>query len=157
MTIELAIDPRTIARRNGPTTSHQAARRVSEFARQHHQQIVGVLGHHPEGLTVHEIAAMCRLDAHAVGKRMSELERDGQIEQARDLMGDVTRPSPSGRPARVWLRRQRGLSFIGLLIFAAVVAILAAVAVESIMSMRERQQERERRVEAVLMVPGGAA
>jgi predicted ArsR family transcriptional regulator len=55
-------------------------------------------------MTVHEIASLCRLDAHAVGKRMAELERDGDVEVARDLMGDVTRPSPSGRLARVWRR-----------------------------------------------------
>lgn len=59
---------------------------------------------HPAGMTVHEIASLCRLDAHAVGKRMSELETADEVEVAHDLMGEMTRPSPSGRLARVWKR-----------------------------------------------------
>lgn len=96
--------PHTLARRGGPKTSQNAAQRVAEFARHHRAQILQVLTIHPQGLTVHEIASQCRLDAHAVGKRVSELEADGEIEVAHDLMGPVTRPSPSGRAARVWRR-----------------------------------------------------
>lgn len=97
-------DPRTLARRTDPGTSHAAAARVSEFAKKHRELILQVLTMHPAGMTVHEIASLCRLDAHAVGKRMAELEREGEVEVARDLMGEMTRPSPSGRLARVWRR-----------------------------------------------------
>lgn len=99
---EATIDPRTLARRTDPGTSHSAAARVREFAKQHRDQIMGVLKQHSVGLTVHEIASLCRLDAHAIGKRMAELERDGEVEVVRDVFGEVTRPSPSGRAARVW-------------------------------------------------------
>lgn len=104
MTEATITDPRTLARRTDPATSHHAAARVSEFAKRHRELILQVLTMHPAGMTVHEIASMCRLDAHAVGKRVSELERDGEIEVARDLMGELTRPTPSGRLARVWRR-----------------------------------------------------
>lgn len=97
--------PHTLARRGGPTTSQKSAQRVAEFAKHHRAQILQVLTLHPLGLTVHEIAAYCRLDAHAVGKRMSELEGADEIEVAHDLMGEMSRPTPSGRPSRVWRRK----------------------------------------------------
>lgn len=97
--------PHTLARRGGPKTSQKSAQRVAEFARHHRAQILQVLRLFPEGLTVHEIAAHCRLDAHAVGKRMSELEGADEVEVAVDLMGEMSRPSPSGRPSRVWRRK----------------------------------------------------
>lgn len=95
----------TQARRHDPATSHTAARRVDEFRQQHHAQILRAMPLPPEGRTVHEIASACSLDAHAVGKRMKELQTDGEVEVARNLFSaEVTRPSPSGRPARVWVR-----------------------------------------------------
>lgn len=96
--------PETLARRTDPATSHQAARRVSEFAKQHHAQILGVLSQRPDGMTVHEIASLCRLDAHAVGKRMGELAKAGSVYVATDVMtgDDMTRAGPSGRQSRVW-------------------------------------------------------
>lgn len=115
MTInEPTVEPRKLARRDNPDTSHQAARRVSEFARQHHAQILGVLSQHPAGLTVYEIAALCRLDAHAVGKRMGELERAGSAYVAQDVMTmePMTRTSPSGRQARVWCLTVTGLAVV---------------------------------------------
>jgi predicted ArsR family transcriptional regulator len=66
------------------------------------------------GATVHEIAALCRLDAHAVGKRMAELERAKLARVMRKRADDgmpgdeVTRASPSGRQARVWELVQEG-------------------------------------------------
>lgn len=106
--------PETLARRTDPATSHQAARRVAEFSGEHHRQIRAVLAGHPEGLTVYEIAALCRLDAHAVGKRMGELERAGQAYVATDVMTmePMTRTSPSGRQARVWCLTVTGLAVV---------------------------------------------
>lgn len=96
-------DPRRLARAENPATSHQAAERVLEFAGQHHAMILGVLREHPEGMTVHEVAAYCRLTAHEVGKRVAELERAQRIATVLAESGQpVTRPTPSGRQARVW-------------------------------------------------------
>lgn len=97
-------EPHTLARRRGPATSKAAAGRVREFAQAHRDQILQALRDHPEGLTVHEIASFTRMDAHAVGKRMNELQADAMVYVAIDVFGqEVTRKSPSGRAARVWL------------------------------------------------------
>lgn len=96
--------PETLARRTDPATSHAAAASVGEFAHEHREQILRAMPLPPENRTVHEIAAACRLDAHAVGKRMAELERASLVRVAVDVFGEVTRPSPSGRPARAWER-----------------------------------------------------
>lgn len=101
-------EPRKLARTSNPTTSKLAATSVVHFAGEHHAAIVQVLrerGAH--GLTVHEIATFCRLDAHAIGKRMAELEAEKIVEVVRQrdanmILRDVTRKTPSGRQARVW-------------------------------------------------------
>ena len=104
-----APEPHTLARRGAPTTSKLAALAVPQFATQHHAAIVQVLKDHgARGLTVHEIAAFCRLDAHAIGKRMNELEAGKIVEVLRvrdrsQILCDVTRKTPSGRSARVWV------------------------------------------------------
>lgn len=97
-------DPRYLARNSDPETSKAAARRVREFAAGHHALILEVLGQHPDGLTVHEVAAFCKLTAHEVGKRISELDRAEKIDPVlkADGTGTLTRPSPTGRHARVW-------------------------------------------------------
>lgn len=99
-----------LARSTDPETSKIAARRVGEFNADHKERILEALTKY-EGLNIHEIARMTGIDAHAVGKRMSELEALGDVEVATDPDGkDLTRPGPSGRPARVW---QRTVFFIG--------------------------------------------
>lgn len=101
---EATLSPRYLARIGDPETSHRAAAAVKDFAPQHHRQILQVLTLHPAGLTVYEIASLCCIDAHAVGKRMKELKTGGQVEVVEDLTGEVKRPTPSGRSARVWRR-----------------------------------------------------
>ena len=101
---EATLDPRYLARIADPGTSHDAAARVREFNAKHAAQILQVLTLHPSGLTVYEIASLCCIDAHAVGKRMKELETAGQVEVVEDLTGEVKRPTPSGRSARDWHR-----------------------------------------------------
>ena len=101
--IQTAIDfaPRKLARRDNPATSHQAAAHVHEFAGGHNDIILAVL-HERGPCTAHEIAAHCELEAHAIGKRLNEIERRNL---ARVLMCDgveITRKTPSGRAARVW-------------------------------------------------------
>ena len=101
-------DPRYLARTIDPPTSKAAAARVREFGGEHHALILRVLREHPEGLTVHEVAAYCRLTAHEIGKRIAELDRAEKIDPVLKLdgTGTLTRPSPSGRHARVWRARQ---------------------------------------------------
>lgn len=97
-------DPRFLARMNNPSTSKEAAARVREFGGEHHALILRVLGENPQGMTVHEIAAYCRLTAHEIGKRIAELGRAEKIAPVlkSDGTGTLTRPTPSGRQARVW-------------------------------------------------------
>lgn len=103
MTATAEREPHKLARRRDPGTSKAAADRVREFAQAHREQILRALRDHPEGLTVHEIAAFTRLDAHAVGKRMNELQADALVYVLVDVFGqEMTRTSPSGRRARVW-------------------------------------------------------
>lgn len=70
-------DCRPRARRTDPETSHEAAAGVSDFEDDHHAQILEALSLGPAGAT--EIASRCGLGRDAVGKRMSELERDGLV------------------------------------------------------------------------------
>ena len=95
----------TLARKADPFTSHEAAARVGEFSGNHHIRIMTALQHNAEGLTVHEIASIAGIDYHAVARRMPELQRIGMAMVAMVAMTDgdeMTRPSPSGRMARVW-------------------------------------------------------
>ena len=104
-----AMEPRKLARRGAPTTSKLAALTVPNFAGQHHAVIVQALKDHGgAGLTVHEAAGYCRLTAHEIGKRMHELEAGRVIETrtAPDSDAVLTRPSPSGRQARVWFLKE---------------------------------------------------
>lgn len=86
-----------LARRSDPETSHAAAARVAEFSAGHHAAILAALRGMPCGGTVYEIASAVEIPAHAIGKRMIELQRDGKV---RDT--GLTSPSPSNRPCRVW-------------------------------------------------------
>lgn len=102
MQLAFDLEPRTLARRHDPAVSHQAADRVKEFAADQHSIILKVLREHGP-CTAHEIATYCRLEAHAVGKRLNELEKAGRIRVVLDGAGKVmTRATPSLRQARVW-------------------------------------------------------
>jgi predicted ArsR family transcriptional regulator len=104
MNPQLAMDfvARTLARKTDAATSHAAADRVHEFARSHQELILTALRDFGPS-TYHEAAARCGIEPHAAGKRFNELERAGLIRVVVDGMGDeLTRPSPSGRKARVW-------------------------------------------------------
>ena len=94
---------RRLARRENPSTSHAAAETVDRFRGDHHQVILGaMLRHGARGLTPHEVAAFCRLDAHAIGKRTGELVEAGLLRVVHGADGKPeTRKSPTGRHARV--------------------------------------------------------
>ena len=103
MNQQIAIDfePRMLARTHDPDTSFAAASRVAEFAGNHHEIILRVLRDFGP-CTAHEIAAHCDIDSHRILKRLAELETAGLIAVVKAYGKDMTRPSPSGRPARVW-------------------------------------------------------
>jgi predicted Rossmann fold nucleotide-binding protein DprA/Smf involved in DNA uptake len=84
-----------LARRSDPATSHAAAARVAEFAAGQHAQIIEALRQGPA--TVYGIAERTGIEAHAVGKRVPELAREGLIAET-----GKTEPSPSGRQCRLW-------------------------------------------------------
>jgi predicted ArsR family transcriptional regulator len=87
------------ARTSNAATSHAAAARVREFDGEHYAKILEAL---KRPGTIHEIAERCGLDPVQVARRLSELEK---ALPPRALPTDETRPSPRGRPCRVWARR----------------------------------------------------
>lgn len=94
--LSLEFNPRALARRSDPATSHEAARRVREFATGHSATVLACLKAHGT-LTVDEIAKHTPLLAHQINKRLPELQRSGLVAPTGE-----TRLSASGRPERVW-------------------------------------------------------
>lgn len=94
--LALNFNPQRLARRSDPSTSHEAARRVREFASGHAATILSCLKDHGP-LTVDEIAKHTPLLAHQINKRLPELQRSGLV-----VPTGETRLSASGRPERVW-------------------------------------------------------
>lgn len=90
-------------RKTDPQTSRDAAARVHEFSGSHKERIVAALDELGEG-TVYEIAAVAGVDAHRLGKRMNELEKAKVIECPVIDGEELTRKTPSGRNARVWVK-----------------------------------------------------
>ena len=85
-----------MARRTDPETSHQAAAQAKELAARHARMILATLeAHGPCGKD--RIGALTTITGHAVGKRLSEMERMGLIV----LTGRTVR-SASGRQEREW-------------------------------------------------------
>ena len=91
------------ARRDDPPTSKLAAAAAQDLARAHCTLILFALVVGPA--TIHELAARTRLTHVQVARRMTDLE-DAEPMLARPKRGAdgsvLTRPSPSGRPCRVW-------------------------------------------------------
>jgi predicted ArsR family transcriptional regulator len=84
------------ARNTDPETSHIAAAGVEAFAGEHHAKILQALD--APG-TIHELAERTGLDHVQVARRMIELERSKWV-----IRLEETRPSPRGRPCRIWRR-----------------------------------------------------
>ena len=96
------LEPRTLARRSNPITSHQAAARVKDFAAGQYATILKVLREHGP-CTAHEVATYCGLDYAQVGRRLGELGAAGHARVVLDGDGKaLTLMTPSGRSARVW-------------------------------------------------------
>lgn len=94
--LALEFNPRSLARRSDPPTSHEAARRVREFASGHASTILDCVEAHGP-MTVDEVAKHTPLLAHQINKRLPELQRAGLVAPTGE-----TRLSASGRPERVW-------------------------------------------------------
>lgn len=97
-----SVDQRTLdlfepaARRTDPVTSHLAAESAKDLAIRHRHVILTALRRHgPMGKD--GIAAKTRLDGVAVCRRLSEMQRAGQIEPT-----GRTTLSTSGRAEREW-------------------------------------------------------
>lgn len=89
-------DPRTLARRSDPSTSHAAAARVQVFSGSHRAQVLEALKRYGP-LTVDQIATRTKLQSQQVNKRTAELQRLGQAAPTGE-----ERLSASGRLERVW-------------------------------------------------------
>lgn len=96
------LEPRRLARRRDPVTSHAAAGKVHDFAQGDYALILrGLRDIGPS--TYHEIAEHFGIEAHKLGRRMGELEEAGRIAVVVDgAGGEMTRLTPAGRKARVW-------------------------------------------------------
>jgi len=86
--------PLWAARRGDPDTSHAAAAQLGGVRAEHQRLILEALAVGPG--TADEIGRRCGLLAHAVGKRLGEMERAGLIAYTGE-----TRPGSSGRMQRV--------------------------------------------------------
>lgn len=93
---QLSFDDAPRSRSGDPASSHAAARRSRSFAQAHADAIRNALRRDGPA-TIHDLAARTGIDAVAVARRMSELQRSGAAVPTND-----TRPSPSGPPCRVW-------------------------------------------------------
>lgn len=86
-----------MARRRDPITSHLAAEQAAEMAQRHHALILAVLREHGP-LGKDGIASRLRgVDGVAVCRRLTELQRQGQIEETGRLV-----KSSAGRAEREW-------------------------------------------------------
>lgn len=100
MQLALSFEP-IRARRADPSTSQHAADLVREFEGEHFSKILKAVNDAPG--TIYEIAAATGLTHVQVARRMNELEQATRVRVQRDEQGsEVKRPSPSGRPCRVW-------------------------------------------------------
>lgn len=83
-------------RAHDPVTSFVAARMAREFAQAQCDRILAVLKAHGP-LSKDQIAARLRLEGHAIGKRLPDLQKRGLA-----VPTDEIRKSAANRPERVW-------------------------------------------------------
>jgi len=95
----LPFDAHKLARTDDPATSKAAAKSCKELRSEHHRLILEALSEVGDA-NADEIADVCGLHRHQVGRRLNELERAGYVR----LTG-TTRPTPTGRLAQCYARR----------------------------------------------------
>lgn len=96
MQIDLLTDPKTLARRSDPATSHAAAALVHNFGPAQMQQVLSALRRFGKA-GAEQIAAATKMDAYSVRKRLSDLEHASLARPTETL-----RTTASGRKERVW-------------------------------------------------------
>ncbi len=94
-------EPLSHARCSDPDTSHIAATKARTFIKGHAALVLEALRTYGP-MTVDEIAVGTGLQSQQVNKRTADLQEAGLIAVATAFGHDMTRPSSSGRPARVW-------------------------------------------------------
>jgi hypothetical protein len=87
------------ARTSDPATSHAAAASVRDFAGEQYVEVLKALERGPG--TIWELAERCSLDRVQIARRLPEMQK-AIPPLARPT--EETRPSPKGRPCRVWRR-----------------------------------------------------
>jgi len=94
----MPIASRGVSRRSDPETSRLAAESVDPSGQ--HAALLSALSRIGEG-SRRELSEASGLTEYQAGRRLSELERAGEIRWTGE-----TRPGESGRMQRVWARRQ---------------------------------------------------
>jgi hypothetical protein len=98
---------RKSARTSDPETSRMAAARAAKRMAQGRMMVLRHLMEGPK--TDFELAAASGIQQTSIGKRRHDCMTDGQVEVAKDGNVVLTRPSPTGSPARVWKITQAGI------------------------------------------------
>lgn len=94
--LALSFEPRQLARRCDPITSHMAAEMVREFAGGQCAEILELLKRRGP-LSPEQIAAHMGIDAYSVRKRLADLEHAGKAKP-----NGMTCLTVSGRRQRIW-------------------------------------------------------
>lgn len=84
------------ARRTDPRTSHVAAAMARKPAKRTRVRVWGALVDYGP-MTIHEIAKRSGVDHVECARRLADLEHEGMAAPTKRV-----RPSPAGRPCRVW-------------------------------------------------------
>jgi hypothetical protein len=90
--------PHGLARRSDPETSHAAAKSVD--ANRLESVVLGALGRHPSGLTIHEVADLTGVPFESIGPRFRPLVNKGLIHDSGER-----RVGRSNRQCIVWRLR----------------------------------------------------
>lgn len=92
----LPFQPRTLARRKDPETSHLAANAAESVRNEHSRRILAAMRGRPP-LAAEQIADLVELSAVQVNRRLAELEAAGLIERT-----TARHRNRSGRMAAKW-------------------------------------------------------
>lgn len=96
MQLALTFEPRQLARRCDPVTSHMAAERVMEFAGGQCAEILALLRKYGP-MSPEQIAAHMHIDSYSARKRLADLFNAGKAQP-----NGMTCPTVSGRRQRIW-------------------------------------------------------
>lgn len=106
-------NPRTLARKSDPATSHEAAASIAGHVNRLQLKVLAGMGE-LEGLSgdrgagAVQISAFALMEPYAARKRLPELKRKGLVE----VVEGVTVKTESGRNERAWRLTSTGLELI---------------------------------------------